>query len=1275
MTTPIEPTDPTEPEDLTALAPLIISEWTWPMPTDEGGVHGGIPVRAVEGGLKFVVSPWSIMNPGDHLSVFWGDASAPVWADSIAPGQQNQPVHGVLDPSKILPGIAEPVYYSVKRNGSSVSEESEPKLRLLVKLDRPGGLHDDNSVPGPGLAPGHSRLGFSIPQKIIDEGVDPTDANNGVPIRIEYPGIRKNDRVVLSWGSQRTTVAVTSAQAAQGWLDVLIDKAMIEAAGDGQVSFSYQVIDVVDNYPDPRAQWSRVAYINVDVATLRPDAPLVVNADPDTRVIDLDELGEDDVLVVVNTPAAHFKKGDTVLLTWRGITAQGGEIIVRPLEQKVNLVGLGLNFFIDNAKVKALAQGRATVSYVIKRTGIEDRASRVASASIKGILNDLLPPNVLQAPGGVLNPNEPSATVHIPYYAGRNSSDLVTLIWEAQNGGSLERYEQPLVVGDLDEGEPIVRSVDQVDIRRFDGLRVKVFYRVNDGASKIRLIRTSQIFWMQVGVVMPQFPAPRVSHVTPGTDLLDPDQVPAAGVILTVPYTQTWVGDQVTYIWDGSESAGDISNTITLTAATAGQEIPIPVPKLYVENNRNGVVMVHYTIRRGTELLGVSHTLSLRVGKDLMDLSHPTLRNHGDGSLVNVNPLDIQHETAVIVQYNDMLTTDRISLKWYYPDCTTPYIADKNGLAGKRVEFIISANSGIVPPSVGKTIQVQYIVTRGSQEHTSHFLTLNVASIAPGDLPSPLINGLGNGELLNLNTFLGNAKASLAKWPLSKTGQRVWMTCSSSSALPLPVLSGYAINSTEAANGLVDKAVLRSWLEGLSNNSQVTIGTKVTFNGSADDAQAQAFPTTTYTLVTQALDLPLPVLINATGTGANVTYAPLQGVNGAKVRVSYPDMSTSDSIRLIMVGTSGAGSPTIAPKPGETDKTVEFDIPASAIAANIGNSNQSFTLKYEVTRAGQVSPSGTVTVTVTPLPTSELTKTTIQINQASGTTLDLSAITSGATVRIGSWPFISNGCPVWLEIKGTKMDGTPASLTVWNGWPAHTNPNWISTGQHEQVVGYKPFFESLKDGSPVEMHFKASLTSQGDVNRAICFPVKTYTLVPFTLAPTQMNLNGISIKIPAWPRTGLDSINNTATRVPTGGAPPYSYASSNPAVASVDAQGKVTGNTNGLATIQVTDGIGTSGSYPVAVTNVYRLLAHEAPLTHPKAVEWMHSQPNTAPAGWEAIGDMLRVYGCPLPSVTRIYWVCLPYGPGAALFYHIEKCNLNYTSDYVQIPAWCIQLI
>ena len=1275
MTTPIEPTDPTEPEDLTALAPLIISEWTWPMPADEGGVHGGIPVRAVEGGLKFVVSPWSIMNPGDHLSVFWGDASAPVWADSIAPGQQNQPVHGVLDPSKILPGIAEPVYYSVKRNGSSVSEESEPKLRLLVKLDRPGGLHDDNSVPGPGLAPGHSRLGFSIPQKIIDEGVDPTDANNGVPIRIEYPGIRKNDRVVLSWGSQRTTVAVTSAQAAQGWLDVLIDKAMIEAAGDGQVSFSYQVIDVVDNYPDPRAQWSRVAYINVDVATLRPDAPLVVNADPDTRVIDLDELGEDDVLVVVNTPAAHFKKGDTVLLTWRGITAQGGEIIVRPLEQKVNLVGLGLNFFIDNAKVKALAQGRATVSYVIKRTGIEDRASRVASASIKGILNDLLPPNVLQAPGGVLNPNEPSATVHIPYYAGRNSSDLVTLIWEAQNGGSLERYEQPLVVGDLDEGEPIVRSVDQVDIRRFDGLRVKVFYRVNDGASKIRLIRTSQIFWMQVGVVMPQFPAPRVSHVTPGTDLLDPDQVPAAGVILTVPYTQTWVGDQVTYIWDGSESAGDISNTITLTAATAGQEIPIPVPKLYVENNRNGVVMVHYTIRRGTELLGVSHTLSLRVGKDLMDLSHPTLRNHGDGSLVNVNPLDIQHETAVIVQYNDMLTTDRISLKWYYPDCTTPYIADKNGLAGKRVEFIISANSGIVPPSVGKTIQVQYIVTRGSQEHTSHFLTLNVASIAPGDLPSPLINGLGNGELLNLNTFLGNAKASLAKWPLSKTGQRVWMTCSSSSALPLPVLSGYAINSTEAANGLVDKAVLRSWLEGLSNNSQVTIGTKVTFDGSADDAQAQAFPTTTYTLVTQALDLPLPVLINATGTGANVTYAPLQGVNGAKVRVSYPDMSTSDSIRLVMAGTPGAGSPTIAPKPGETDKTVEFDIPASAIAANIGNSNQSFTLKYEVTRAGQVSPSGTVTVTVTPLPTSELTKTTIQINQASGTTLDLSAITSGATVRIGSWPFISNGCPVWLEIKGTKMDGTPASLTVWNGWPAHTNPNWISTGQHEQVVGYKPFFESLKDGSPVEMHFKASLTSQGDVNRAICFPVKTYTLVPFTLAPTQMNLNGISIKIPAWPRTGLDSINNTATRVPTGGAPPYSYASSNPAVASVDAQGKVTGNTNGLATIQVTDGIGTSGSYPVAVTNVYRLLAHEAPLTHPKAVEWMHSQPNTAPAGWEAIGDMLRVYGCPLPSVTRIYWVCLPYGPGAALFYHIEKCNLNYTSDYVQIPAWCIQLI
>jgi hypothetical protein len=64
----------------------------------------------------------------------------------------------------------------------------------------------------------------------------------------------------------------------------------------------------------------------------------------------------------------------------------------------------------------------------------------------------------------------------------------------------------------------------------------------------------------------------------------------------------------------------------------------------------------------------------------------------------------------------------------------------------------------------------------------------------------------------------------------------------------LKVLEGYAITSTEAANGLVNKTVLRSWLQALPDNRQITVTCKVTFDGSTAEAQAVTFKTTTYTI-------------------------------------------------------------------------------------------------------------------------------------------------------------------------------------------------------------------------------------------------------------------------------------------------------------------------------------------------------------------------------------------------------------------------------------------
>lgn len=172
----------------------------------------------------------------------------------------------------------------------------------------------------------------------------------------------------------------------------------------------------------------------------------------------------------------------------------------------------------------------------------------------------------------------------------------------------------------------------------------------------------------------------------------------------------------------------------------------------------------------------------------------------------------------------------------------------------------------------------------------------------------------------------------------------------------------------------------------------------------------------------------------------------------------------------------------------------------------------------------------------------------------------------------------------------------------------------------------------------------------------------------------QMNLNGLSVKMPDWPKTGEDSIGNTQVRQPTGGLAPYFYASSNQDIASVSSEGKVTGNRNGVVTINVSDSAGAAVSYTVAVTNVYRLRLNETPMTALQAVEWRESLADAVPCRDAAIFDLVRVHGKPLPTSTAL-WQCVtggcpePYFPG----YDNSWGHITCIKGAYELAAWCIQ--
>ena len=236
--------------------------------------------------------------------------------------------------------------------------------------------------------------------------------------------------------------------------------------------------------------------------------------------------------------------------------------------------------------------------------------------------------------------------------------------------------------------------------------------------------------------------------------------------------------------------------------------------------------------------------------------------------------------------------------------------------------------------------------------------------------------------------------------------------------------------------------------------------------------------------------LPLPQMPLANGTGASVTLAPLDAQSGAKVVVAYTGMNDKQNIKLTMTGTPGAGSPEIPAKQGVASGSIEFLIPAEAVAANIGNATKTFTLKYEV-KAGQTIPSLPLTVNVTPLPAAQMDK--ISIKQADGTELDLSKVPTGATIVAGAWPYMAFNHRVKLDIKGTKTDGEELNHVLWM-WPSSfVNQNWATTGSYEHPLAYS-LLKDLANDSTLELHFKAALTLSRVEEEAILAPVKAYRI-------------------------------------------------------------------------------------------------------------------------------------------------------------------------------------
>jgi hypothetical protein len=151
-------------------------------------------------------------------------------------------------------------------------------------------------------------------------------------------------------------------------------------------------------------------------------------------------------------------------------------------------------------------------------------------------------------------------------------------------------------------------------------------------------------------------------------------------------------------------------------------------------------------------------------------------------------------------------------------------------------------------------------------------------------------------------------------------------------------------------------------------------------------------PATVYGVIAGGLVLFAPIVLEASGNVLN----PMDPLAGATVRVTYDGMRPGD-----LIGLSWDGKDNLTPpQPGSASGFVDFPIPESAVAVDIG---KTVPVIYAVVRNGVPTLSDTLNLTVLTLPAGELEAP--KITQAPNDTLDVGALTGDADLTVKPWPF------------------------------------------------------------------------------------------------------------------------------------------------------------------------------------------------------------------------------------------------------------------------------
>ncbi|MDC6382111.1 hypothetical protein BW687_018255 [Pseudomonas graminis] len=582
--------------------------------------HGAALDNFPLNGLQLYIPAWPAMAEGDSVSV-WLDDQMVITAP-IKKEEANQRVTAFVEAPRLVAGIHN-LRYSVKQLGQNPVFSAYTDI--AVKLDRPGGQDQNGDIPG------HSALKFTLPEAIVNDGVDAEAAEKGVPVTISpYPNMTAGDNIKLSWGGEFVEHAVTSDEVDQP-IQMTVDKKAIIDGGDSDqngLAVTFEVYDVVQNRSE---DWAAETRIVVDTGNSRLGAPLVKESV--NSVLDLDALAGKPITVQIIaltsremakelsrslTPQqaaqlqaslgketlsrigalkADFVIGDRIKVTLKGTTADKETVEYNAAEITINYLPQIIETQIPNDVIQKLAQSQAVFSYQAIHEGGQVSQSRRAFIGVIGEAVRMAAPVALDEAQGAIDPNLPTTTVQIPWDDSMVAGAEITLKWIGTRH-DLTIYDPVLNPHSITNGEaadkaPIDFRVEGKHLKAIEGGSLELYFILAKDVNGTIVERESaRAARLNIGEPRPELDAPEVEGVVDG--VIDP----AYGAIeVTVPiYTTMEIGDVVYFRWNGSVK--DWKDSLTITSFTHNKPVKFPVKPEYISGNDGGTVEASYYVIR-----------------------------------------------------------------------------------------------------------------------------------------------------------------------------------------------------------------------------------------------------------------------------------------------------------------------------------------------------------------------------------------------------------------------------------------------------------------------------------------------------------------------------------------------------------------------------------------------------------------------------------------------------------------------------------------------------